>query len=59
MTLAVAMRGFYLWELVAGQDILSCRETIMDGDLVKLCPRCGSEYQMRVESCLDRGPGGS
>jgi predicted amidophosphoribosyltransferase len=27
----------------------------MEGDLVKLCPRCGSEYQMRVERCLDCG----
>lgn len=27
----------------------------MDGDLVKLCPQCGSEYQMKVETCLDCG----
>lgn len=27
----------------------------MDGDLVKLCPQCGSEFQMKVESCLDCG----
>ncbi|MES1244304.1 MAG: zinc ribbon domain-containing protein [Acidobacteriota bacterium] len=25
----------------------------MQSDLVKLCPRCGSEYQMWVERCLD------
>jgi predicted amidophosphoribosyltransferase len=25
----------------------------MQGDLVKLCPQCGSEYQMWVERCLD------
>jgi predicted amidophosphoribosyltransferase len=27
----------------------------MQGDLVKLCPQCGSEYQLRVERCLDCG----
>lgn len=27
----------------------------MPDDLVKLCPRCGSEYQMWVERCLDCG----
>lgn len=27
----------------------------MQGELVKLCPRCGSEFQMKVESCLDCG----
>lgn len=27
----------------------------MDADLVKLCPRCGSEYQLWVERCLDCG----
>jgi predicted amidophosphoribosyltransferase len=27
----------------------------MEGDLVKLCPQCGSEYQMWVERCLDCG----
>ena len=25
----------------------------MEGDLVKVCPRCGSEYQLWVERCLD------
>lgn len=27
----------------------------MDGDLIKLCPQCGSEYQLQVERCLDCG----
>ena len=27
----------------------------MQDDLVKLCPRCGSEYQLWVERCLDCG----
>lgn len=27
----------------------------MQDDLVKLCPQCGSEYQMWVERCLDCG----
>src|SRR5215207_7235907 len=27
----------------------------MQEDLVKLCPQCGSEYQLWVERCLDCG----
>ncbi len=27
----------------------------MQSDLVKICPQCGSEFQLRVETCLDCG----